>query len=265
MDEDVILPLAEEVRAARALQDQAYEAVKLVAQVPLVEFMLRQLADAEFPRGDSDLPGEDLVAAAPAWGVELPPIPGREAPMSAHVAARWEQVRALLAVVQPIADGYAERAGAFGALVHDQMHLLEDPMFEGAVAAIVALEARRDALLEEANALQPRVTALRPMITALRGYRDVVAAALASGMTEVIAEGALRIREALASIAEGLDVPLDPPPAHPDPRADLPRLDAWLEARLQAFTAELDASQRRIDTIADDFTALTERLQRQTG
>jgi hypothetical protein len=260
-----MLPLAEEIREARAEMDEAYKALTLVAPLPMIEFMLRQLLPVTDQREGAELPGEQFVTEACArWGIDVPPVPDR-ATMAECAEARWQQIQCVVSVIQPIADLYVPRHDAMVSLTHDQFHLLEDPMFEVAVADIARMEAERNEIMMASAPLQTRQTAIRAMIAGIRAMRPSLDTAIDTGTPEVMRGGAVAIRQGIEGLAFGLDVPLEPPQSLDDPATDAARLRDWLAATLAALEGESRVGQARIDANAERWEALTRIMQEHTG
>jgi hypothetical protein len=259
-----MLPLAEEIREMRASVDEAYAAVQLVAQLPMIRFELEQLAIAG--QGTDALPGEDVVREATArWPIVVGSLPGLDLPPVDRILARAAQLREVEASLQPLADDYVERNAVLGGLIHDQYHLLEDPMFGEVIERLAQLDARRDALLAEVGPLQARQTGLMPLIAGLEAMVSPILASLELDVADVWGECLRSASLGLASIAAAVDVPLALPETTGDVRADLVALYDWIVATHAALRAESVATTHRMGALAAQYAAITEQMQEETG
>ncbi len=257
------LPLADEIREARAAHDQSAGARQLLQRVTTaieaVDTIERQCE--RFPQNEGRVPGEDLISEiAEAWPIlaDLHAADPRPAsPFSEQLQARRTQLVLAQQTLRPVARQLIERLERLHDLQQEQQRLLHDPRYAPILQDIQALNAERDGVIAVFNPLNQRLGVVEPTLKLLDNFIAKLADDEASGKSAPDPAGAVAwrtaylagnflgsVRDVLSSVDFGVAVP-EIPVVPPQPNAET-AAHRW---------EEVEAALRSMRTLREDITA----------
>lgn len=286
------LPLADEVREARAKLERATAAgiavSKLSSELMQVRLIAQQLADhpdVALPFNEPSILTElseqwpqleDLAAASPSTAANP----------AAGLAMREAQLDLALSTLRPIAAETESLSATMHRLQHKQEHYITDPAWAPLAAELQALDAERASLQAKLNELSQQLLALQPVTTVLVSFIERLGAMLPTlsgdlvGATDAI--GAWRTAVIASSFVDTVHQVMLPSPqlqrrlttfhVGNDPFADSPEhhhahaARSLVEMRSMAdqlvhdqaeLTLEVATLQARVDTIREKMLERT--------
>lgn len=279
------LPLAEEIREARRLADEAQDAMVHTQQVNVTITSI-DLLDLQARGGDNagmPLPGDDVVYRLCERWPQLADLPSTgprpTQPYREQLRLRRLQMQSALQLLNPIARESAVRSQRLHDLQHEQRHLLEDPKYAEALTEITRLSADRNDAQFVLAPLEQRLSALTPSGTILWKFIERLDWTLADhlsppGATEWRA--ALVARDLVAAVDAlfnqyRLDLPrpapVDQVPDAPDPaqsaallaevarvRDEFVRLHRAIYAEYLRVSSEAVVARQRFDELTQQIT-----------
>jgi len=284
------LPLAEEIREARDDHDESVTARRHLQRVATtldaVTTVERQHAKSH--RAEGHLPGEALVTElSETWPLlgDLPSAgPRATSPFPQQLQARRTQLNLGRQVLRPIAKQLGDRLEALHTLQQDQRRQLSDPGYARVLQEIQALNAEREAVIQEFQPLKQRLGIVEPTLTLLDNFIASLSADEKAGKAGSDPAGAVAWRTAyvartfmesvedvLNSVDFGVPVPeIAAIPTQPDPQTadarwsqvakalvDMAALRQAIDMRAKAMTATAAAAWERYEEISAKILELT--------
>jgi len=285
------LPLADEIREARAAHQEATEARQLLQQVSTtleaVDAVARQHDRVD--HSATPVPGDALITAVTErWAVlaDLPSAgPRATTPYTQQLQARRTQLTLTEQVLRPISREMTERLEALHSLQQQQRLALQEPGYGPVLQQIQALSTEREAAIEVFQPLKQRLGIVDPTLTLLDTFITQLDGAEKTGRTQPDPAGAVAWRtsylagnflesvaEVLESVAFGITVPDKAPiPDLPSPDAAAQRwvevnaAQAQMRALRSSITAQASDMQERARAAYADYEELSAKIQVLTG
>jgi len=267
------LPLADEIRDARAAHAEAADARLLLQRVSTtrdaVDAVERQHARTD--HSDTRIPGDDLIEElAERWGIlaDLPAVgPRSTAPFPQQLQARRTQLALADQVLRPMGREMSQRLDQLHTLQQRQRQRLDDPGYAGVLQQVQALSTRREAVIHVFQPLKQRLGIVDPTLKLLDNFIGQLAAGEDAGRTRPDPAGAIAWRTAhlaanfLASIEDVLGT-VDfgvPTPARPQV-PEQPSSDT-VKVRWAEVSEALLGMRRLRDTIDERAADMRDRAQ----
>lgn len=243
------LPLAEEIRAARARLEEAKRVQDRYVGVRV------EIVDVD---------------------VRLRLLPA-DAPERPSLIARRERLAAELAACEPVVAEAPALAAAFAALQNEQRRQLEDPAWADEVRGLITLGDERHRLGHALAELTSRLRALDAVIGGIAGGRSALERAIETAEREPIpmryeqaGRTAVDLVAGVRLTAEIVSLPIDLP-VPPEPTGDPSSLDAArgalaaIAALASRLVGEAEPLRRRYEAVDRDFARVTAAIVERMG
>lgn len=265
------LPLADEIREARRLCDEAQAAHAHLLRLQALMTSLRLLeSDAvRDPDLAVDVPGDDVLDSLRETWPQLRDL--REPPT--HNTLELIRSRKLVAqsashLLQPFHADSNARHAALHHLQQQQQLQVQGPEHAELVAEVRRLQARRETVEAELRFSRQRLETLDPLCALVRRVLQdterLAGEAEGPGVLEAVIQVVAMQLDALRSYfqAQGLSVRL---PAAPTSREDLAAIADRLRRMLDELGEEEGPLRARIDALDTEYRALTEKVLGMAG